>query len=244
MTVTYLRKNLKLKSILLIVLFIPSLSWAAVYGYCFSRSTSLDSAINHLENIRSPRDRFHKRTSLNCLEVSGSLKMFDLYRKYLSSNYKVLRSYKGANAEIPLGRIAARGMCKIKITKTLKMIASKDEVKAGRTNSLARSETSKQVNSISNMVLSYGKKASLRVNEDSIGITCDKSGNGFQLGFKVEGKDSHLSSNAWVAANGKLDLGKIVNDLNEKNRSVSINDGMSYQKDKSNTTYNYSLEIK
>lgn len=169
--------------------------------------------------------------------------MFDLYRKYLSSNYKILRSYKGANAEISASQATPRGMCKIKITKTGKVDASKDEAQIGKRQRLARSERTKQVNSISNMVLSYGKRASLRVNEDSIGITCDKSGNGFQLGFKVEGKDTHLSSSAWVAAGGKLDLGQIVNDLNEKNRSVSINDGMSYQKDKSKTTYNYSLEV-
>lgn len=135
-------------------------------------------------------------------------------------------------------------MCRIKVIKTGKETAKKDEVKFGRKKRLARTERKADINSVSNMVLSYGKKASLRVNEDSISITCEKSGGGFQMGFKIEGKNNNLSSNAYVAAGGKLDLGQIVNDLNEKNRSVSINDGMSYQKDKSNTTYNYSLEVK
>ncbi len=194
--------------------------------------------------MRSPRDSFHKRTSVHCLEVNGNPKFYGLYRKYLASNFKVLRSYKGADANTSSGQVHKLGMCKIKIIKTGKENSSKDEIKLGRKQRLARSENKKQVNSVSNMVLSYGKKASLRVNEDSVAITCDKSGGGYQLGFKIEGKNSNLSSNAYVAAGGKLDLGQIVNDLNAKNRSVSINDGMSYQKDKSNTTYNYSLEVK
>lgn len=244
MTNTYQRKILKLKYFLLILFFIPSLSWSAIYGYCFSRSTSLDSAISHLDKIRSPRDSFHKRTSVHCLEVNGNPKFFGLYRKYLSANFNILRSYKGSDANVAVEQNIPRGMCKIKIIKTGIENSSKDEASVGTKQRLARSESKKQVNSVSNMVLSYGKKASLRVNEDSVAITCDKSGGGYQLAFKIEGKNSNLSSNAYVAAGGKLDLGQIVNDLNAKNRSVSINDGMSYQKDRSNTTYNYSLEVK
>lgn len=218
-------------------------AYGALYGYCFADGESVGSALAYLSNIKSPRDKFFKRESVNCLEVQGSSKTYGLYRRYLSKRFKILRTYKDIDTGAISESSIPKGMCRILVTKIGKRKSKTDTVKLGRRGKLKRSEEKGESRSVSNLVLTYGRRGSIRVDFENVGVTCRKSGSGYQLTFDLESKATALSSSAYVSPGRKLNLGGIVSDLNNKRKTISINSGVEYQKEVGKEKFDYFLEV-
>lgn len=216
---------------------------AALYGYCFADGVSLDNAMSYLSNIKSPKDKFFKRESVNCLEVKGSAKTYGLYQRYLSKNFRILRSYKGSDTGMTMGSSIPKGMCRIFVTKIGSKNLKTDIVKIGRKGRVNRAESKGESKSVSNLVLTYGRRGTIRVNFEQVGVTCRKSGSGYQLSFDLNSNDTSLSSSAYVSTGRKLNLGGIVNDLSNKRKKVSIDSGVEFQKETGQNKFDYFLEV-
>lgn len=247
MIATFLKKNPSLKrffAIFLLTSFLNHPLYAALYGYCFSRGTSLSSAQAYLDSVKAPRDRTYLRESVSCLEVKGSPARFDLYYKFLSKKFRVLRTYKDQDTGSARSSDLSTGMCRIFVTKIGKKDSKTDKVLIGNRGKVKREEFSGNSKSVSNLILSYGKRGSLSVNSQRIGVTCKKSGSGYQLSFDLESANSAISSNAFISSGQDLNIGGIVNDLNNKRRALSLEKGVEYEKQKGSEKFDYFLKIK
>ncbi|MBK24179.1 MAG: hypothetical protein CME70_09285 [Halobacteriovorax sp.] len=216
---------------------------AALYGYCLGDGESLRAAKFHLSKVLAPKDQIHIRSSVGCLEIVGGAERFELYDRFLRAKFRVIRTYKDQDTGSRISQIP-RGMCRIFVTKIGKNKKVTDKVKIGKSGNLSRSEAKGISKSTSNLILSYGKRGSLTVNEQRVGITCKKAGAGYQLEFDLENKDSGISSNAFVTPGQELNIGGIVNDLNNKRRTVSLNNGLEYEKEKGKEFFDYFLKVK
>lgn len=217
---------------------------AALYGYCLSRGSSVEAAKNHLESIKAPGDKIFTRGSVNCVEVQGGAQRFELYQKFLSTQFKVVRTYKGLDSgQSNQGQAFGSGHCRIKVTKIGKTKTTTDTVEAGKRGVLSRAELDGNSRSVSNMILSYGRNGSLVVNDQRLGVVCRKAGRQFQLDFSLEATGQSVSSSVSVPPGKKFNIGGVVNDLNNKRRKISIGGGVEYQKEVGKQQYDYFLEV-
>jgi len=224
-------------------MFFTSQLQAALYGYCLGDGESLRAAKFHLGKILAPRDQIHIRSSVGCIEIVGGAERFDLYDRFLRAKFRVIRTYKDQDTGSSTTNIS-RGMCRIFITKIGKSKKITDKVKIGKSGNISRSEGKGSSKSTSNLILSYGKRGGLTVNSQRLGVTCKKAGAGYLLEFDLESKESGISSNAFVTPGQELNIGGIVNDLNNKRRTVSLNNGVEYEKEKGKESFDYFLKVK
>ena len=206
-----------MKTFLIVFLLIFSTkSFGALYGYCLGDEESLSAAMSYLGNIKSPKDQFFKRESVNCLEVKGSSKTYGLYHRYLSKRFRILRTYKGQDAGLSDNSFLVQGMCRILVTKIGNNNRTTDTVELGKRGKIKRSESKGQSKSLSNLVLTYGKKGSIRVNSETVEITCQKAGSGYQLKFNLN------SQTFLVPMNEDINKNKINNEQQKNVESVFI----------------------
>ena len=237
------------------------LSWSShafIQAYCFKKVTDVNSVKSHLSSLLAPKDKVNVVS--NCLHVTTEPIRINLYRKIISMKYKVISDYQiNDDGTVTQSFPSSSEMCRIE---TLKIIHSKDkrnDVQVGRQNKLSQTDGKGEEVIKGSMMLTVGLPSVLNVDQENIELTCSRlANNNYQLRFRLSstiqrdfqgriiGKNSSSSidSTVNVTKGQKINVGSIVKDLKNKNKNVSINNGLKLSKTKGKKTIDYYLTIR
>ena len=235
-------KILLLKLFTLFVFFLPSVSYA-LEGFCFSANTSLKSVKSYSQTILAPGDKVFDRKSKNCLEFQISPNRRELVRKWISQKYKISSTYsEGARNTLSQSETIVVENCRLKIERVSKGKAQKTNVDVGKRNGLLQQIQSSSGVRTSSMLLGKGFHGSLRVGFETVYLTCiGKTGVGYNVAVSLDSPTSSLRTTVFVSSGKKVNIGQVVNSLNDKQKSLGTNKGLSVEKTKGKSTYDYFL---
>ena len=119
-----------------------------------------------------------------------------------------------------------------------------DTVKIGRSNNIKRSNENNNNKTVSSIKTMTGKWSSIEMYDSSVDIKCDKRGVSYDIEVRIGSANGFLSTSRNVRVGETLDLGAIIKDINEKNKSVSIDQGLVNSKTNGQDRKTYQLTIR
>jgi hypothetical protein len=241
-----LRARAKL-SIILLSIFTISITSSVVaeevvVGFCFRPSVSLDRVVFGLKDFLVAKDRVHKRPSQNCIDVETTKIREDLINKVVRSKFSVVQSFSSGR-----GNNVVKENCKIDVVSTGRSNTNTFSVNAGRKTNVQKSETQAQGKSTSKLLLGAGRSGRISIDGEVVSIKClPLGGDRFEIEVFIQSKfkNSQISTSVSVVRNQPLDLGQLVEELNQKDRNLSINSGIQYKKSKGTSTKDYQLILR
>lgn len=233
--------SLRIKTInkfLLLLLLSSQLHASQLRGFCFPSNIPLDQVRHTLKQIELPTDKTSYRFSENCLEANLDASRNSLYKAFLSSKFPILRSYSNSN-------VVPGQNCKIEIITEEQMTKKTKIRRIGGKLILKDLMNNSGKTNRSTIIVSAGHLAYIDVNDQSVGVSCNPMGK-TQVVLKVNLQSSaqKISTNVNVRRGERFNLGSVVEDLNSKNRGISLNTGLSKRKVKGHKTSKYFLIVK
>jgi len=215
---------------------------AGVVDYCFNFSTSLKSVHQHLNTVLSPQDKVIENDSAHCLNVVVKNNMKEeLYRKWINRKFQIISHSRdsGVNASVE------HEYCRLEVEEASSMESTKRGVSVARNGNIYETNTKGSGLKRSSLVLDMGTPGSLRIDQSYINVTCtSQNKNRVFLDIALTDKDSSVASSVTLERGKTLDLAEIVEDLNNKNRKLSLQKGVKLEKTKGTRTKKYLLRIK
>lgn len=202
-------------------------------SYCFPKSVNLNEASNFVKAILTSEDEMRKNSQLNCLEIKIEETRVDLVRKFLSSRYQTHTNFE-----------VQPSLCDMEITEVTKSDKDTNTISIGKKNNIIQANDNNSGTSVSILKTLEGKWSSIEMNDSTTEIKCDKRGHNFEVEIRIGSENSFLSTSRFVRSNEKIDLGEIVQTLNDKNKTISSEKGIEYTKNEGNKTKKYYLVIR
>lgn len=132
----------------------------------------------------------------------------------------------------------------MEITEVTDSKKDSNTISIGKKNNIIQSSDNNSGANISILKTLEGKWSSIEMNDSTAEIKCEKRGLSFELDIRIGSENSFLSTTRIVRANEKIDLGEIVQTLNEKNKSISLDKGITHTKSIGNKSKKYYLVIR
>lgn len=208
---------------------------ADLFSYCFEDSVRLSSVHQSLSFLLLPKDTVNLREHDHCIDIVASADRGKLFEKFLAGRYN-LKQEKG-DAVMP-----EHCILNLKTTTVLKSDSSL--VKFGEKNLVKKSEQNSTTTSQMEFVLSQGIQGELEAGPERLKVICRLNGEigDLQFQFANSGRGS-LSSQFRVKRGEWLNIGSVLKDLNDKNKTLGIpQTEVSETTGKSETRYD--LQIK
>ncbi len=233
------------KASLILFILIQFTTFATVVDYCFEQTTSLSNVHHYLNTVLSPQDEVVENNSAHCLNVvvKNDLKE-ELYRKWIGRKFKILSSSNSLG--YPASTIPqVQEHCRLEVEKISKMDKTTTGVDVSMKTKAYERNFKHSGSQRSNLLLGVGSPGRLRVDDDYINVTC-KSRNTSRvfLDISLWGERSSVSTSVTLDKGQTLDLASIVEDLNNRSQSLSLNRGVQVKKTKGQKSYQYFLRIK
>ena len=223
--------------------FISNIALAGTVGVCFQKDINTGHVLRYISPISLDKDNWSQNG--NCLEANLSSLREELATKYIKKKYHIVRTYKNMKGNV--STFESTKMCRLEIEKIGTKISKTRRFGTGRKNQAKEIIEESEVKSSSMILLSSGKRGSFKYNEDFHSIVCRvKHAGNFEIEVYLETgvNKGTLSSTVSLSVGQKFNLGSIVEDLKNKGRTVSINDGIEYSKTKESGNFNYFLKVK
>lgn len=212
-------------------------------SFCFERSTNLIEAQKSLQFLLLPKEQVFLRMEDNCFEVTTSTDRSKLLEKFLSKRYTLVAE-TGVSKEV---EDLTKKNCQVELTTTRKKKVSDIKAQIGLINDPKASVSSQSQDevTVSQLLLGMGIPGVLEVNGKALHITCSGGYKGFfQLVFYYsEQSRAKVSTEMTVKQGEAVSVGNIVNELNEKSKSLGLPES-SYSKASGFENINYELQIK
>jgi len=223
-------KNSLLISIVLFLFSQNSYS-LGLKGLCFKASTSLDRVLMDMKALALPKDKFFKREAVNCIEVKLSDARFSLYQKYLKRKYLITRTYSGMDTGATRPQGLTGQNCRIEIQKVSSDESTTKQFGLGKKTKLSKSQNSGSRTSTSRLLLASGQKSNMAMDGNSVDLVCWPSSDvTARIVVSLSYDSSRLSTTVSVRKGQKVNLGQIVDKLNDKSRDISLRRGLGYKK--------------
>jgi hypothetical protein len=206
-------------------------------GFCFKRHVSLGQVESYLKQITAPRDVILKNTNKNCIEIGVAGNRIYLYEKFISMNYTVVSRYGG-------GMIAKGQECLFEVENISKLNRNKKDFSIGSKNRLRESQQNSTGKSTSTIRVQEGKLAQLHVESTILTISCNILGRVTEVDISLGSKRSHIITSIQMNRGQRVDLGRVVDQLSNKERNLSINTGATFSKTKGERTSDFYLILK
>lgn len=232
--------------ILLSSAFVSAVLADELRGFCFKSGTNLKSVEVYLSPILKESDKVHFRSSMNCIEIKLSLARHGLFEKYLRQRFKLIQSYSGDGLTATIPEFSNK-KCKIEVLKKGKGKQNRDSFSFSRKGNI-RSEQSRDSQVVrSYLLLNEGRSGSIEVDGESVDLTCfSRGGDRFEITLTIKSKRSHnsLSSSITVVVGERVNIGSIVEDLKDRDRTIGLQEGLKYSRKKKQLNYLYFLTVK
>lgn len=205
-------------------------------SFCFEDQVRLSGVQQTLSFLLLPKDTVNLREDDRCIDIVTSGDRGKLFEKFLAGRYN-LRREKGTAPELE--------HCKLNLKTTVNQKSETDSLNVGQKNSVKTSEQSSVNTGQMEFVFSQGISGELEAGPERLKVLCrligtDKASLQFQFHDKTKGgvaSEFVLKRGEW------LNIGSVVKDLNEKNKTLGIpQTEISTTTGKSETRYD--LQIK
>lgn len=184
--------------------------------FCFDDNVRLLSVQESFSFLLLPKDTVNLREDEHCIDIVTSVDRGKLFEKFLSGRYNLKRQRESTPAELE--------QCNLSLKTTAKSKSDMDSVKVGEKNSIKKSEQTSA--SISTMEFAFGQGISgeLEAGSEKLKVLCrligpDKAN--LQFSFFERGKGG-ISSEYLLKRGEWLNLGSVIKDLNDKNKTLGI----------------------
>jgi hypothetical protein len=233
---------MKTKSIILVFIFLlPQIIFAnGLKGFCFKATTSLNQVLSEIRSISLPKDKFFKRESINCIEGKLSNSRFNLFKTILGKKFLLVRTYSGANSDTQQVYSKIRN-CKIEIQKTVTSKGKSNRVGLNNGLKISEGRNSGSRTTTSRMLMAEGRESSIGVNDSLVYVSCWPNDVSARINISLSSGNSNLSTSITTRKGKKVNLGQIVDSLKNKNRDISLKNGVQYNKVNSTTISDYFL---
>lgn len=90
--------------------------------------------------------------------------------------------------------------------------------------------------------MGVGFSGYIQVNEERVELTCQRvSGNGYRIAINLQGPDQGVGTALEVRKGQRINIGSVVNDLNQRRKSLGVPKGMEVEKTTGKETKDYFL---
>ncbi len=222
MTAIYLKKQPShlIKFLIISIIILPLNLWSQSFqSYCFPKSVNLNQAEKFAKDVLTSTDKIIKNKVLNCLEIQVDESRVELVEKYLSSRYQVHTNFKKNPSS-----------CDMEIIEISKIEKQRDTIDIGRKSNISRTNDFGDNKTVSVIKTLEGKWSTIQMNDTSVDIKCEKRGSSFEIEVRIDSEKGFLSTSSQVRVGEILDLGAIVKEINERDKSISLDKGLSKSK--------------
>ena len=170
----------------------------------------------------------------------------ELYRKWIARKFKIsTTSLNSTLSDDPSLRPQRREHCRLEVQRKSKTDSRTFEGSLSKQSKLNERSYKHSGSQVSSLLIAIGKPGSLRVNEDYLNVIC-KSQNSSRmfLDISLSGVKSSVSTSITLEKGQTINLASIVEDLNDKYQSFSLEKGISIMNRKGKSHYDYFLKIK
>ncbi len=208
--------------------------------YCFNADVSLKAVRSYLGVILAPKDIILLHPETNCLEVNIGANREELFEGYLSRRYKLKRKLNWSQSNQLDQSLRT---CRLISKKINHFDHKKDRYQLGRKGSLKREEEKGQQISQSLLVLGANKEGVISVDGHRVTVLCSPKGtSSAELDIKISDKKGNtINTTVNVAIGQETNLGGFVEDLKQKNKTLSTSKGVDYEKSKGQEKTEYLL---
>lgn len=214
-------------------------------GFCFNANVNLSSVKSYLGPILARGDRVYSRGIMNCVEIPKAESRFALFEKWLNRRYRIKSSYVGSGKSYQqTATNHVKANCKILIRKETKGQSTSNDISIQKNGRLSQTVTNSSGGVSSRLLLGTGKKGHIRVNSQRVGLVCTKKGaDNYEIDVSLEARSGSVSTSVQVSRGNRINIGQVVEDLNNRSRNLDINRGANFKNTKGQTTHNYYLSI-
>ena len=223
------------------ILFFPKPQAATIMGFCFEENVSLNNVENSLSAITHVDDQIFKRSANNCIEVKGNASRANLYELYLNKKYNVMRTYGTGSVN---SGISSAPACNLNIKKSSRKNSVTESLALGKKNNLIKKQSKKNSITNSQLLVDSGRTGTISVDQFRIRIKCINLIRSYKLEIDLEHNTGGVSTSITIRPGQELDLGSIVDDLNNQGQTISLKEGFKKSKTTSKVQSNYTITIK
>lgn len=195
-------------------------AWAQVdlHSFCFDKTTNLNKVNQSLNFLLLPRDIVEQRPEDNCLDIITLPDRANLFEKFLSKRYDLKHEVTHESTKV------GASSCRLDFKTTNQSKVDVNDFKIGQKNTLRSSETNNRNSSTMELLLGFGNDGDLEVASVKLKVKCqiinDEKAN-LIFSFNEKNKGS-LSTEITANKNEWINVGSVVKDLNEKNKTLGI----------------------
>lgn len=217
-----------ISSLFLLSLITQSFAQEDLASFCFPKSTNLKSASDSLGFLLLPKERIFPRPQDNCFDVTTSTDRAKLLEKFLRKRYTLISEMDGINNAAKV----ETQHCQIEFTTKRTKNRNSKEIQIGVQNNTSAGSDSVQELSTASLLLGVGKTGSLELEGRSLFVECNTGAPGiFNLVFSYsELYRAKVSSSVTLRSNEPLEVAQIINDLNEKSKTLGLPQTQYYER--------------
>lgn len=184
-------------------------------SFCFEDQVKLSSVQQSISFLLLPKDTVNLREEDRCIDIVTSGDRGKLFEKFLAGRYN-LRRDKGEIVELE--------HCKLSLKTSVTHKSDTDSLKIGEKNSVKTSEQTSVSTSQMEFVFSQGISGELEAGTERLKVLCrfigsEKASLQFQFYDKAKGG----VASEYVLKRGEwLNIGSVLKDLNEKNKTLGF----------------------
>lgn len=226
------------------LLFISLFSFSAIaqsqiyLQYCFEDRMKASSALKRIQFLKTANDYIGQDGP--CLDVTTSQSRQELYNKVIRTKFGITSSsLSSANNQglesqchFTVTRIKSNNLSSIGAAANLKNIGARQSQHKGKSQT------------ISTLVVSQGKPASLTVREQNLSLTCHITAAGYNVDIAIQGNESSLKTSRFITKGASIELGSISQSLNATNKNADLNQGINHHDQNKNENEKVYLSIK
>lgn len=206
-----------------------------LFSYCFEGNVRLSSVHQSLSFLLLPKDTVNLRENDHCIDIVVSADRGKLFEKFLAGRY---------NLKQEKGDVVMAEHCTLNLKTTTVLKSDSNLVKFGEKNSVKKSEQNSTSTGQMEFVLSQGIQGELEAGPERLKVICRLNGEKGHLQFQFANTGRGALASEFMLKRGEwLNIGSVVKDLSDKNKTLGIpQTEVSETTGKSETRYD--LQIK
>lgn len=209
---------------ILFLLLVSISSFGSTLQYCFPAGTSLNAVENHISGFLTKTDSVLQNRSANCLLVETNATKSELFEKLIRRKFRIVNSsYSGV--AVKEGINGRKKECVFKLIEESFKNTNTKERTIGSKLSLSDSVGRQKRVSTNSIRALENRNSTLRVGQRDYGFKCSMMGRNLEVTFYRLGTDGSISTSVNLIPGQKLEIGRTLEDLDNKQKTLGIPSG-------------------
>lgn len=189
--------------------------------YCFNSGSQAKLALQKVAFLKAGTDNF--RQDGNCIDMVVAENRLPLIEKFMFTKFNTKPTNAAELSSTPTKQ------CNFVVTRLA--LDTEKAIKAGanfQQFSAVQNDLKNNRKSISSLVVTEGKKASLKVGVETLELLCHIKDNGIEVEVSLNGGTTGLKTTRFLSRGMQIELASISRDLKSNSNLKNINQGIEY----------------